>query len=90
MLIGMIRPTATQTLEAAGEVQADVRADLEARAPEGYVLTDAPVTMQKRSTAITMNGTYRATRVEEIEADDMDTLLAKVPDGWQLLNVRRL
>jgi len=27
--------------------------------------------------------------VEEIEADDMDVLLAKVPDGWQLLSVQQ-
>lgn len=26
--------------------------------------------------------------IEEIEADDMAALAAKVPDGWQMLSVR--
>jgi len=34
-------------------------------------------------------GTYaRRDQVTEIQADDLDALHAKVPEGWQLLNVR--
>jgi hypothetical protein len=54
------------------------------------VLTLAPVSMAKASTAITATGTYaRRDEVQEIEAPSYAELRAAVPEGWQMLSVRR-
>lgn len=84
----MIRPTATADLTAHSHVQADLRDALEGQVPPGHELTDARVEMVKRSTELIGHGRYRSIEVREIEADDMVALRAKVPEGWQLLNVR--
>ncbi|MEV5340927.1 MULTISPECIES: hypothetical protein [Actinomycetes] len=88
MLIGMIRPTATANLPAHSHVQADLRDGLERQVPAGHELTHARVEMVKGSTELIGHGRYRSAEFHEIEADDMTALRAKVPEGWQLLNVR--
>lgn len=45
--------------------------------------------MIKGAAILKAKGTFHSRdRVEQIEADDMDALHAKVPEGWQLLSVR--
>lgn len=88
--MGVIRRNDNGRLEAEAETQAEVREALEAQVPAGYVLTDATVSMAKRSTRISAVGVYRHTETAEIEADDLPALEAKVPEGWSLLSVRRL
>lgn len=45
--------------------------------------------MVKGAAVLKAVGTFaRRDQVTEIQAEDMDALRAKVPEGWQLLNVR--
>lgn len=91
MLIGMIRPRGTQTADVTGTSLEDVQQQLGELAPAGYELVNAPATMIKGAPLIKTTGTFeRRDEVTEIEADDMDALEAKVPEGWQLLSVRRV
>ena len=49
----------------------------------------AIVSMERRDIILTAEATIvRRDGVSEIDADDMGALLAKVPEGFQLLNVR--
>lgn len=89
MLIGMIRPRGSQTVDVTGPSLEDVQQQLEAIRPDGFELVNAPAEMIKGAALIKTTGTYeRRDDVREIEADDMAALEAKVPDGWQLLSVR--
>ncbi|RBO73051.1 hypothetical protein [Microbacterium sp. H6] len=90
MLIGMIRPVEAHSVTLKGEDLADVRAQLTAQAPEGWDLVSAMATMEKAGSMRSVEGKYlRVNGIREIEAEDMDTLQSLVPEGWQLLSVRR-
>lgn len=90
MLVALIRPIESSTVDVAGPTLADVQAQLNAQKPAGFDLVSAPARMLKGAQGIETTGTYaRRDGVREIEADDMDALQAKVPDGWQILSVRR-
>ncbi len=90
MLVASIRPAETRTVTVEGENIPELRADLEAQTPAGWDLVDAPVKM-KPGGVRTIEARYqRRDGIEEIEADDMTTLEAKVPDGWQMLSVRHV
>lgn len=89
MLIGLMRPVEVQSVSLEGTDLADIQSQLEAQRPEGFDLVSSPVEMIKGAAVLKAVGTFaRRDQVTEVEADDMDALLAKVPDGWQLLNVR--
>ena len=89
MLIGLMRPVETQSFDIESFDLAGVQTQLEERRPPGFDLISAPVEMIKGAAILKAKGTFaRRDQVQQIEADDMDALLAKVPDGWQLLNVR--
>ncbi|WP_420111638.1 hypothetical protein [Pseudactinotalea sp.] len=89
MLIGMIRPREEVTAEVEGESLEAVQAKLEAHRPDGFELVSAPAEMIKGAALIRTKGTFQSrSGLREIEADDMDAMRAKVPDGWQLLSVR--
>jgi len=89
VLIGLIRPVETQSFEIEGSDLADVKDQFAALRPDGFDLVSAPVEMVKGAAVLKAVGTFaRRDQVTEIEADDMDALTAKVPDGWQLLSVR--
>mgnify|MGYP001060712493 CR=1 FL=1 len=91
MLSGRIRPVEVTELTVQAPSIAEARAQVEAQVPAGWVVTDAEATMPKASTMITLNAKMaRRDGVTEIEADDLDTLRTKVPDGWQLLSVREV
>ncbi|GAT73558.1 hypothetical protein MHM582_2052 [Microbacterium sp. HM58-2] len=91
MLIGMIRPRGAQTAEVTGTSLDDVQKQLDALRPDGYELVNAPAEMIKGAPLIKTTGTFeRRDDVREIEADDMPALESKVPEGWQLLSVRRV
>ncbi|WP_426186546.1 hypothetical protein [Microbacterium sp. TWP3-1-2b2] len=89
MLIGLMRPVETRSVDVEAADLAGVQTALSAQRPEGFDLVSAPVVMIKGAAILKAKGTFQSRdRIEQIEADDMDALLAKVPEGWQLLSVR--
>ncbi|MDQ4212485.1 hypothetical protein [Microbacterium capsulatum] len=89
MLIGVIRPVESQTATVQAEELDEIQDLLAAQTPPGWQLASAPVAMAKKDTILTAEGTIvRRDGVQEIEADDMTSLEAKVPDGYLLLSVR--
>jgi hypothetical protein len=89
VLIGLMRPVESHSVAIEATGLADVQTQLEAHRPEGFDLVSAPVEMIKGAAILKVTGTFhRRDQVTEVEADDMDALHAKVPEGWQLLNVR--
>ena len=91
MLIGTIRPRETTTLDVEGHSLAEVQETLEARAPAGFELINVPVKMTGGTTLLTATGTFsRRDGARDVEAADMTTLRAQVPDGWILLHVRHV
>ena len=89
MLVATIRPTESRTVTVEGQDIPTLRADLEAQTPAGWMLVDAPVAMKPGGLRIIEARYERRDGSREIEADDMDGLTAKVPDGWRMLSVRR-
>lgn len=84
-----MRPIENRSLAVEAADLAGIRERLAAEQPEGFDLVSAPVEMIKGAPILKATGTFqRRDGIEEIEADDMDALQAKVPDGWQLLSVR--
>ncbi|WP_424937318.1 MULTISPECIES: hypothetical protein [Bacteria] len=91
MLIGLIRPRETRTIPVQGHELDELQDKIAAETPPGWETISAPVSMSKRDTTLTAEGTIaRRDGLEEIEAEDMDGILAKVPEGYQLLSVRRV
>ncbi|MBW9093090.1 hypothetical protein JNB62_05295 [Microbacterium jejuense] len=91
MLIGRIRPLETRTIEVEGDSLAALQAAVDAQLPDGWAATNVPAAMPKGSHLLTSTATItRMDGVQEIEADDMAALEAKVPQGWRLLSVRAL
>lgn len=89
MYIGTIRPDETRTADLSGNSLEEIHAAAVAQQPDGFELISAPVQMIKGSTALTATATFRRLDgIREIEADDRTSLFAKVPAGWQLLEVR--
>jgi hypothetical protein len=86
MFIGLIRPVETQTREVRGEGIAAIHEQLEA--PAGWELTQAHMGRQPGTTEFFTAGQFaRRDKPTEIEADDIETLWAKVPEGHQLLAI---
>lgn len=89
MLIGLMRPVESHSVDVEAADLAGIQTELEGQRPQGFDLVSAPVVMIKGAAVLKAKGTFQSRdRIEQIEADDMDALLAKVPEGWQLLNVR--
>lgn len=89
MLIGLIRPIETHTVTLKGEDLADVRAQLTGQGPDGWELVSAVPTMTNGTPVRSVEGKFqRRDGMREIEAEDVDALQAKAPEGWQLLLVR--
>lgn len=88
MLVALIRPRESRTVTVEGTNVTELRAELAAQVPTGWELVSAHATM-KAGGIRTVEGRYeRRDGTQEIEADDMPALEAKVPDGWQMLSVR--
>ncbi|WP_243229192.1 hypothetical protein [Microbacterium sp. CIAB417] len=84
-----MRPVETTSVPVEAADLAGVQEQLAAHRPDGFDLISAPVEMIKGAAVLKAVGTFaRRDQVTEIEADDMAALRAKVPEGWQLLNVR--
>lgn len=89
MLYALIRPNESHKIDVSADSLVGIRDQLAAKLPEGYDLTDAPLTMAAGKTALTAVGTFaRRDGVREIEAVDMATLRSLVPEGWIMLSVR--
>lgn len=90
MLIGLIRPLESQTLTVQGTELDEIQDLITAQSPAGWETAAAPVAMSKKDTILTATATVvRRDGLREIEAEDMDALRALVPEGYQLLLVRR-
>ncbi|WDH80217.1 hypothetical protein PTQ19_07235 [Microbacterium esteraromaticum] len=76
MLIGVIRPIETRTIDVEADTLEALDAAVRAATPAGWDRT-GPREISRRD------------GVREIEAQDLDAMAALVPDGWQLLSVRR-
>lgn len=84
-----MRPRENRSVDVEAPDLAGIQEKLEQQRPEGFDLVSAPVEMIKGAASMKATGTFqRRDGIEQIEADGMDALLAKVPEGWQLLNVR--
>lgn len=84
-----MRPVETTSVPVEATSLEDVQTQLEAHRPAGFDLISSPVEMVKGAAVLKAVGTFaRRDQVTEIQAEDMDALRAKVPEGWQLLNVR--
>lgn len=90
MLIGLIRPVESRNITVEGTDIPELRARLLAQAPDGWELVAAPVTMKSGGIRILQGRIQRFDGIREIEAEDMDALTAQVPEGAQLLSVRRV
>jgi len=89
MLYALIRPVESSTAEVIGTTLAEVLVELDQHKQPGFDLVSAPVRMLKGEAKMEATGTFkRVDGVREIEADDMASLEAKVPDGWRMLTVR--
>ena len=89
MLIALIRPVESSTADVIGTTLAEVLVELEQHRKPGFDLTSAPVRMLKGEAKMEATGTFkRVDGIEQIEADDMAALRAKVPEGWRMLTVR--
>lgn len=85
-----MRPLNPRTVEVEGDSLEQVRERVAALTPAGYEATSMPVRMTNGTINLTATATLeRRDGIEEITADDMTTLRAKVPEGWQLLSVVR-
>ncbi|KQR38007.1 hypothetical protein [Microbacterium sp. Leaf159] len=89
MLIALIRPVESSTADVIGTTLAEVLVELEQHRKPGFDLASAPVRMLKGEAKMEAMGTFkRVDGIEQIEADDMTSLRAKVPEGWRMLTVR--
>lgn len=90
MLIVVIRSTETQELTLTGNDMDELDAELAARVPEGWVVTDRPVTKSKQAPRLSMAAKLaRWGETAEVEGESMDAVRAAVPGGYQLILVRQ-
>ncbi len=90
MLIGSIRPVESREITVEAQSLAEIHEKLAAQMPTGWQLSDAPVRMTKGTITVTAVATIvRRDGGREIEAEDMAALQAQVPEGWQLVYVRK-
>jgi hypothetical protein len=88
MFVAMIRPAEAITLTAEGTEIPELRTQLIDRAPAGWEMVSAHVEMKPGGIRIVEGKFESREQPREIEADNMDELAAKVPDGWKMLSVR--
>lgn len=89
MLIATIRPAEKRTATATGTEIPELRAQLVADAPDGWEMVSAHVEMKPGGIRIVEGKFQRRDEPRQIEAADMAALQAMVPEGWQMLSVRR-
>lgn len=89
MLIATIRPAEKHAATVTGTEIPELRAQLVSEAPAGWEMVSAHVEMKPGGIRIVEGKFQRRDEPREIEGDDMAALEAKVPEGWQMLSVRR-
>lgn len=83
-----MRPVETTSASVEAASLEEIQELLESHRPEGFDLISSPVEMIKGASILKSTGTFaRRDQVTEIQAEDLDGLHAKVPEGWQLLSV---
>lgn len=90
MLTATIRPVETRTIETAGPSGEAIRDAVTAQLPDGWVIDRMPLKLDAKTQGFTSTVTIvRRDGIQTIQADDMDSLTALVPEGWQMLFVQR-
>ncbi|MBT2486066.1 MULTISPECIES: hypothetical protein [unclassified Microbacterium] len=89
MLFALIRPAETRTATAEGTELPALREQLKGETPPGWDMVSAHVEMKPGGIRIVEGKFRRRDEPQEIEAEDMVALEAQVPEGWEMLSVRR-
>lgn len=90
MLIGVIRSTEARNLTITGDDVEELRAQLAAQVPVGWVVTDSPVTKTKQVPSLSMAAKLAHWGdLAEVGGDGIDAMRGAVPDGYRLILVRR-
>lgn len=91
MFVGSIRPARTQQLTVEAGSLAEVHDALRTQTPAGFELAAAPVSMRASSETLSAAATFvQRDGVRQIEAESVEGLRALVPEGWQMLAIRRV
>lgn len=90
MLVGVIQSTKTQELTLTGDDTEELKALLATRVPDGWVVTDSPITKTKQVPSLSMAAKLAHWGdLAEVEGESIDAVRAAVPDGYRLILVRR-
>lgn len=91
MLIGTCRPDEKKSFDVEGHSLEEITALVAAQTPAGWEATRIPVAMVKGDTLLKATATIeRRDGLIEVEAEDIDMLRTKLPDGYKLLSTRRV
>jgi len=90
VLFGAVREKKVIQIKVEAPSVDEARAEVIAQVPPGYELTDADPVMTKGAVSVIIEAKAAARgEVRTIEAETFDELRAKVPEGWELLHIRR-
>ena len=91
MLVGVIQSTRTQELTLTGDATEELKERLAAQVPDGWVVTDSPITKTKQAPSLSMAAKLAHWGdLAEIEGESIDAVRAAMPDGYRLILVRRV
>lgn len=89
MLIGLCRPKESRTVDVEGGGMAEVSAAVDAEVSEGWEVASMPALPRKGGGLTTSAVLVRRDGLVEVEGADFDAVRAAVPEGYELLTVRR-
>lgn len=91
MIIGSIRPVETRAISVQGASLEEVYAAVAAQTPEGWELVAAPVEMSKTDSDLRCTATIaRREPPTTLEAEDLDDLRRRLPEGYEILSVSQV
>ncbi|EQM74760.1 hypothetical protein [Microbacterium maritypicum] len=84
MLVGVIQSTRVQELTLTGDDTEELRERLAAQVPDGWVVTDSPITKTKQVPSLsTAAKLAHWGDLAEVEGESIDAVRAAVPDGYR-------
>jgi hypothetical protein len=90
VIIGTIRPIDIQTITVHAATLEEIKALIADQTPPGWELTAAPVRMSKTDNSLSCEATIsRRDQVTQFEAEDLDDLRSRLPEGHQILSIIR-
>ena len=91
MLVALIRPVESRTVDVSGVSGAALDAAVRAVLPAGWDVAQVPARLDQATGGFTATAKMvRRDGVREVDADDMPALVAKVPVGWEMVSARRV